>query len=86
MRLKVSRLLEKGRQSGIIRVQINSGFEGCLEYETELRRRFNLNNVRVIPGLLDADVSVRLGIGAAHMRWSYSSHSRFWRQVSARQP
>ena len=48
-RLKVSRLLEKGHQSGIIRVQINSRFEGCLEYETELRRRFDLNNVRVIP-------------------------------------
>ncbi|SUG73302.1 Transcriptional regulator lsrR [Salmonella enterica subsp. enterica] len=32
-RLKVSRLLEKGHQSGIIRVQINSRFEGCLEYE-----------------------------------------------------
>lgn len=45
-RLKVSRLLEKGHQSGIIRVQINSRFEGCLEYETELRRRFDLNNVR----------------------------------------
>lgn len=28
-RLKVSRLLEKGHQSGIIRVQINSRFEGC---------------------------------------------------------
>lgn len=66
-RLKVSRLLEKGHQSGIIRVQINSRFEGCLEYETELRRRFDLNNVRVIPGLPGADACVRLGIGAAHM-------------------
>ena len=41
-RLKVSRLLEKGHQSGIIRVQINSRFEGCLEYETQLRRQFSL--------------------------------------------
>lgn len=29
-RLKISRLLEKGRQSGVIRVQINSRYEGCL--------------------------------------------------------
>ncbi|GAB0567482.1 transcriptional regulator LsrR [Escherichia coli] len=66
-RLKVSRLLEKGHQSGVIRVQINSRFEGCLEYETELRRRFSLNNVRVIPGLSGTDASIRLGIGAAHI-------------------
>ena len=65
-RLKVSRLLEKGHQSGIIRVQINSRFEGCLEYETQLRRQFSLQHVRVIPGLADADVGGRLGIGAAH--------------------
>lgn len=50
-RLKVSRLLEKGHQSGIIRVQINSRFEGCLEYETQLRRQFSLQHVRVILGL-----------------------------------
>lgn len=69
-RLKVSRLLEKGHQSGIIRVQINSRFEGCLEYETQLRRQFSLQHVRVIPGLADADVGGRLGIGAAHMLMS----------------
>ena len=34
-RLKISRLLEKGRQSGVIRVQINSRFEGCLALETQ---------------------------------------------------
>ncbi len=49
-RLKVSRLLEKGHQSGIIRVQINSRFEGCLEYETQLRRQFSLQHVRGDPG------------------------------------
>ncbi|MGC0094270.1 sigma factor-like helix-turn-helix DNA-binding protein, partial [Enterobacter asburiae] len=36
-RLKISRLLEKGRQSGVIRVQINSRYEGCLALETELQ-------------------------------------------------
>ena len=34
-RLKISRLLEKGRQSGVIRVQINSRYEGCLALETD---------------------------------------------------
>ena len=66
-RLKVSRLLEKGHQSGIIRVQINSRFEGCLEYENTLRNHFGLQNIRVLPALPDANVGKRLGIGAAHM-------------------
>ncbi|MEB7885989.1 transcriptional regulator LsrR [Serratia fonticola] len=66
-RLKVSRLLEKGHQSGIIRVQINSRFEGCLQYEDALKKHFDLKNIRVLPSLADADDSARLGIGAAHM-------------------
>lgn len=66
-RLKVSRLLEKGHQSGIIRVQINSRFEGCLQYENALRSRFSLQNIRVLPALPDANIGTRLGIGAAHM-------------------
>lgn len=66
-RLKVSRLLEKGHQSGIIRVQINSRFEGCLQYEDVLKKHFDLKNIRVLPALAEADDSARLGIGAAHM-------------------
>ncbi|MFV8849012.1 transcriptional regulator LsrR [Serratia fonticola] len=66
-RLKVSRLLEKGHQSGIIRVQINSRFEGCLQYEDALKKHFDLKNIRVLPALAEADDSARLGIGAAHM-------------------
>lgn len=66
-RLKVSRLLEKGHQSGVIRVQINSRYEGCLAYENALRDRFALRNVRVLPGLQEGSSGARLGIGAAHM-------------------
>lgn len=66
-RLKVSRLLEKGHRSGIIRVQINSRFAGCLECEEALRRRFSLQNIRVLPALSGANTGIRLGIGAAHM-------------------
>lgn len=64
-RLKISRLLEKGRQSGVIRVQINSRYEGCLALETELQRRFGLKLVRVLPALNTPPMNVRLGIGAA---------------------
>ncbi|WP_210524002.1 transcriptional regulator LsrR [Pantoea ananatis] len=66
-RLKVSRLLEKGRQSGIIRIQINSRFEGCLKYEEALRTRFSLKSVRVLPVLQDMPANTRLGTGAAQM-------------------
>jgi lsr operon transcriptional repressor len=64
-RLKISRLLEKGRQSGVIRVQINSRYEGCLALETELQRQFGLRLTRVLPALNTPPMSVRLGIGAA---------------------
>ena len=84
-RLKVSRLLEKRHQSGIIRVQINSRFEGCLEYETQLRRQFSLQHVRMIAGLADADVGRRLGIGAAHMLMSLSTTTDAG-EILARQP
>ncbi len=64
-RLKVSRLLEKGRQSGVIRVQINSPYEGCLELENLLLERFDLRHVRVLPALAQRDINQRIGIGAA---------------------
>lgn len=71
-RLKVSRLLEKGRQSGVIRVQINSRYEGCLDLENTLLQRFELQQVRVLPALDAGTLSAgaRLGIGAAHMLMS----------------
>ncbi|MDO6405136.1 transcriptional regulator LsrR [Pantoea phytobeneficialis] len=69
-RLKVSRLLEKGRQSGVIRVQINSRYEGCLALEHALLERFNLKQVRVLPQLDSPNLSQRLGVGAAQMLMS----------------
>ncbi len=50
-RLKVSRLLEKGRQLGVIKVQINSRFKGCLELEESLQQYFGLKHIRVLPAL-----------------------------------
>ncbi|MCC8380704.1 transcriptional regulator LsrR [Xenorhabdus sp. PB30.3] len=69
-RLKVSRLLEKGRRSGVIHVQINSRYEGCLELEDALKKRFNLNKVRVLPALEGINLNTRLGTGAAHLLMS----------------
>ncbi|AUG55297.1 sugar-binding transcriptional regulator [Thalassospira marina] len=64
-RIKVSRLLESGRRTGIIQVRINSRHQGCLEYEQRLQDRWGLREVRVIPHLEGGDLSERLGQAAA---------------------
>lgn len=66
-RLKVSRMLEKGRKQGLIHVRIHSRYEGCLGLEQQLKARFNLTDIRVIPDTdpLDIDVNQRVSIGAA---------------------
>lgn len=69
-RLKISRLLEKGRQSGIIKVQINSRFTGCLELEESLQQYFNLKHIRILPELEQLEINERLGVGAAQMLMS----------------
>ncbi|RCK41517.1 DeoR family transcriptional regulator [Thalassospira profundimaris] len=64
-RIKVSRLLESGRRTGIIQVRINSRHQGCLEYEQHLQDHWGLREVRVIPHLEGGDLSERLGQAAA---------------------
>ncbi|WP_439328135.1 transcriptional regulator LsrR [Lonepinella sp. BR2357] len=66
-RLKVSRLLEKGRQMGIIKVEIHSAFTGCFELEEALQHHFQLKHIRVLPALESHDVNERLGNGAAQL-------------------
>lgn len=66
-RLKVSRLLEKGRQVGLIKVEINSRFKGCFELEEALQKQFKLKYVRVLPELEQNEISTRLGIGTAQI-------------------
>ncbi|KAE9531171.1 transcriptional regulator LsrR [Ursidibacter arcticus] len=66
-RLKVSRLLEKGRQMGLIKVQINSRYKGCLELEEVLKQRFQLQHIRVLPELDNYEINARLGVGASQM-------------------
>lgn len=64
-RIKVSRLLEAGRASGLIQIRINSRHHGCLELETRLTERFGLDDCRVIPTLERGDVNERIGQAAA---------------------
>lgn len=64
-RIKVSRLLEKGRQNGLIEVRINSVYEGCLKLQQELTKRFGLVEARVIPALDEAALGPRIGQAAA---------------------
>jgi lsr operon transcriptional repressor len=64
-RIKVSRLLESGRRSGIIQVRINSRYQGCLSLEREIKERYGLLEAYVVPKLPDQDPSDRLGQAAA---------------------
>jgi len=64
-RIKVSRLLEKGRQSGLIELRINSPYDGCMNLQRELVSAFGLADARVVteaPGLPEAP---RIGRAAA---------------------
>ena len=70
-RIKVSRLLERGRQTGLIEVQINSRYEGSLRLQEQLTSRFDLTEARVIPALEEAPPDTRIGQAAAKFlaRW-----------------
>jgi len=50
-RIKVSRLLEKGKRTGVIGITIHSKHRGCLELETRLREAHGLREAIVIPPL-----------------------------------
>lgn len=68
-RLKVSRMLEKGRQQGLIHVRIHSRFEGCMELVQKLKKHFDLKDIRVIPDAdpLGMEINHRVSVGAASM-------------------
>ncbi len=48
-RLKVNRLLQAGREAGLIRVVINTAFRDCVALEGELVRNFGLTRAIVVP-------------------------------------
>ncbi|SEL24634.1 sugar-binding transcriptional regulator [Pacificibacter marinus] len=64
-RIKVSRLLDEGRTSGLIQVRINSRQQGCLELETRMKQQFGLSDCRVIPESTIEDTNLRVGHAAA---------------------
>ncbi len=64
-RIKVSRLLEKGRQTGLIELRINSPYGGCLTLQQELVDAFGLSDARVVPGMNDLPPTPRIGRAAA---------------------
>jgi lsr operon transcriptional repressor len=66
-RIKVSRLLEKGRQSGLIELRINSPFGGCLTQQKELADAFGLLDARVVPTAADLPPTPRIGRAAASL-------------------
>lgn len=64
-RIKVSRLLEQARQSGLVQIRINSIYEGCFELEESLKKRWGLSEARVVPVWPDRDMNESLGQAAA---------------------
>ena len=66
-RIRVSRLLEMGRQNGLIQVRINSQYQGCLQLQQDLVKTFGLIEARVIPALEEARPGPRVGMAAAEI-------------------
>ncbi len=64
-RIKVSRLLEKGRQTGLIELRINAPHAGCLTLQKELVSAFGLVDARVVPSVNELPVVPRIGRAAA---------------------
>lgn len=64
-RIKVSRLLEKGRQTGLIELRINAPHAGCLTLQRQLISAFGLIDARVVPSVNDVPVVPRIGRAAA---------------------
>ncbi len=65
-RIKVSRLLDKGRRLGLISVQINSRYQACFSLEAELVTRFRLQHAVVVPELEQGVANERLAQATAH--------------------
>ena len=64
-RIKVSRLIEKGRQTGLIELRINSPHAGCLTLQQQLISAFGLIDARVVPAANDLPAVPRIGRAAA---------------------
>jgi len=65
-RVKVSRLLGRARDEGVVQIQVVSPEAGDADLERELETQWGLKEVVVVPEAAEGDVQLRhLGLGAA---------------------
>lgn len=64
-RIKVSRLLEQARQTGMVQIRINSAYEGCFTLEETLKQQWQLKDIRIIPDWQGRNLNQALGQAAA---------------------
>ncbi len=70
-RIKISRMLERGRRMGLIHVHINSSYGGCFALENRLQELYGLDEVRVIPADTTHDSTMRLAEAASQYFMSH---------------
>lgn len=63
-RTKITRLLAKAKERGIVEVSINSKFRSCLDTEEMMKKRFGLKEVIIVP-TGDTIEETRAGVGKA---------------------
>jgi deoxyribonucleoside regulator len=63
-RTKVTRLLAKAQETGIVDIRINSAFRTCFDTEEKVRAVFQLKEVIVVPTDDDMEIT-RVGVGHA---------------------
>lgn len=64
-RIKVSRMLERGRRMGLIHIHINSSYGGCFALENQLQALYGLSEARVIPADDEQSSTERLAEAAS---------------------
>lgn len=68
-RAKVSRLLERALQEGIIQIKIAYPVESVMELEYALQKRFGLKKVFVTPVIVDEEDAIKRDVGQAVARF-----------------
>lgn len=64
-RARVNRMLAEARESGLVRISLNSSFESCSKLEQELKRRCALRDAVIVPTPEDPkDVGAVIGMAA----------------------
>ena len=66
-RIRVNRILAACREQGVVQIRINSKLASCIELERALERKFELDEVVVVPSPAeDDDVPEVLGVAAGN--------------------